>query len=42
MSIKIKGNVYYLVDVVFDEDMIYDIYEDRNGNMIKLPSGVIE
>ena len=39
MSIKIKGKIYYLVDIYFDEDLIYDIYEDDNGNQIMIPSG---
>lgn len=37
MSIKIKGNVYYLVDVVFVEDNIYEVFEDKNGNQVVRP-----
>lgn len=28
------------VDVIFDDDLIYDIYEDKYGNRIAIPSGV--
>lgn len=37
MSIKIKGNVYYLVDVEFINDGIYEIYEDSKGNQLVVP-----
>ena len=40
MSKRINGKIYYLVDVVFDNDFIYDIYEDEQGNRIKLVSGI--
>lgn len=36
MSKIINGKRYMLVDVVFDDDLIYDIYEDENGNRIKV------
>lgn len=39
MSKKINGKIYYLVDVEFDDDLIYDIYEDEQGHRIKVPSG---
>lgn len=39
MSKKINGKVYYLVDVIYDDDLIYDVYEDKYGNRIKLVSG---
>lgn len=39
MSKIINGKRYMLVDVVFDDDFIYDIYEDEQGNRIKLVSG---
>ena len=39
MSRKINGVVYYLVDVIFDDELIYDVYEDKNGNRITVPSG---
>lgn len=40
MSKIINGKRYMLVDVVFDDDFIYDIYEDEQGNRIKLVSGI--
>lgn len=36
----IKGKKYSLVDVIFDNDFIYDIYEDEQGNRIKLVSDI--
>lgn len=39
MSKIIKGKKYMLVDVTFDNDFIYDIYEDEEGHRIKLISG---
>lgn len=38
MSKVINGKRYMLVDVIFDDDFIYDIYEDEQGNKIKLVS----
>ena len=40
MSKIINGKRYMLVDVVFDDDFIYDIYEDEQGNRIKLVSDI--
>ena len=37
----IKGKKYFLVDVIFDNDFIYDVYEDEQGNRIKIVSGFI-
>lgn len=31
MPITIKGKIYYLVDVTYDNDFVYEIYEDENG-----------
>lgn len=42
MSKIIKGKKYMLVDVIFDNDLIYDIYEDEEGNRIKVISGYIQ
>ncbi len=39
MSKIINGKKYMLVDVTFDRDFIYDIYEDEKGNRIKIISG---
>ena len=36
MSKIINGKRYMLVDVVCDEDFIYDIYEDEQGHQIKV------
>lgn len=38
MSKVINGKRYFLVDVIFDDDFIYDIYEDENGHKIKVIS----
>ena len=38
MSKVINGKRYMLVDVIFDDDFIYDIYEDEQGNKIKIVS----
>ena len=35
MSKVINGKKYMLVDVVVIGDLIYDIYEDEQGNRIK-------
>ena len=42
MSKTINGKRYMLVDVIFDNDLIYDIYEDEEGNKIKVISGYIQ
>lgn len=42
MSKIINGKKYMLVDVLFDEDFIYDIYEDENGHRIKIISDYIK
>jgi len=36
MSKIIKGKRYMLVDVICIDDIIYDIYEDEEGNRIKV------
>lgn len=41
MSKIINGKKYMLVDVIFDEDFIYDIYEDEQGNRVKICSDYI-
>lgn len=35
MPIRIKGKVYFLVDITYDETFIYEIYEDENGRRYK-------
>lgn len=37
MAKKINGKLYFWVDTIFDEDMIYDIYEDSYGNQVAIP-----
>ena len=37
-----KGKKYLLVDVIFDDNFIYDVLEDENGNRIKVISGYID
>ena len=41
MSKRINGKVYWLIDVIYDDDMIYDIYENQNGERVIVPSGVM-
>lgn len=41
MSKLINGKKYMLVDVVVINDLIYDIYEDEQGNKIKLYSDYV-
>ena len=36
MSKIINGKRYMLVDVLIIDDLIYDIYEDSDGNRIKV------
>ena len=36
MSKIINGKKYMLVDVVVIEELIYDVYEDEQGNKIKV------
>ena len=36
MSKIINGKKYMLVDVIYDEDFIYDVYEDEQGHRIKV------
>lgn len=37
MSKRINGKIYYLVDMTFDDDIIYEIYEDEKGHQVVLP-----
>lgn len=41
MSKIINGKKYMLVDVIYDDDFIYDIYEDEQGNRIKVVCGYL-
>ncbi len=41
MSKIINGKKYMLVDVIVIGDLIYDIYEDEQGNRIKLYSDYV-
>lgn len=41
MSKRINGKVYWLIDVIYDDDMIYDIYENQSGERVIVPSGVM-
>lgn len=42
MAKIINGKKYYWVDTIFDDTLIYDIYEDEKGHRIKVISGYIE
>ena len=37
MSKVINGKKYFLVDITYDDYMIYEIYEDEKGHKIKVP-----
>lgn len=41
MPIIYKNKKYLLVDVIYDDEYIYDILEDENGNRIKVISGYL-
>ena len=41
MARLINGKKYLLVDIDYDDDLIYDILEDENGNRIKVVSGYV-
>lgn len=41
MSKIINGKKYMLVDVIVENGLIYDIYEDDKGNRIKLYSDYV-
>lgn len=42
MAKVINGITFYWVDTQFDDDLIYDIYEDESGNRIKVISGCVD
>lgn len=42
MAKIINGKRYYWVDTIFDDTLIYDIYEDDSGHRVKVISGYIE
>lgn len=42
MARVINGKKYLLVDIDYDDNFIYDILEDENGNRIKVVSGYID
>lgn len=42
MAKRINGKLYFWVDTIFDDFLIYDIYEDENGKRIKVISGYVE
>ena len=35
MSKIINGKTYYLVDIIYDDYFIYEVYEDENGHKLK-------
>lgn len=39
MSKRINGVVCTLIDVVYDDDFIYDVYESPTGKIILIISG---
>ena len=41
MRVNYNGKDYILVDVIYDNDFIYDILEDSKGHRIKVISGTI-
>lgn len=38
MAKIIKGKLYYWVDVIYDNDFIYEVYEDEYGNQLVIPT----
>lgn len=42
MAKIINGKKYYWVDTIFDDELIYDIYEDNKGHRVKVISGYID
>lgn len=42
MCKRINGKMFFLVDIFFDDELIYDVYEDENGNKIKAVCGCRE
>ena len=34
MSKKINGEIWYYVDTIYDDDLIYDIYQNENDETI--------
>ena len=40
MAKKINGKIYYWVDVIYDDELIYDVYEDTNGNKVLVPCDI--
>ena len=34
MSKKINGETYYYVDTIYDDDLIYDIYENDRDEVV--------
>ena len=41
MSKKINGKTYWYVDTQYDDELIYDIYEDDKGHKVKVVVGYI-
>lgn len=41
MSKKINGKTYWYVDTQYDDELIYDIYQDKYGNTIRVVVGYI-
>lgn len=37
MAKKINGKIYFWVDTTYDDDLIYDVYEDRKGHRVLVP-----
>jgi hypothetical protein len=35
MPITIKGKTYYLIDIIYDDTFIYEVYEDEDGHRMK-------
>lgn len=35
MLVTIKGKTYYLIDIIFDDYFIYEVYEDEDGHRMK-------
>lgn len=41
MAIQYKGRTYYYVDTIYDEDLVYDVYEDEYDNVYYKPIDIL-
>ena len=41
MSKKIKGKTYFYVDTIYDDYLIYDIYQSEDDQVVYIPIGCL-